>query len=366
MKKAYIILCFTLVSAISFSYEASKDSVKIYYRKVFKAEEAIVNGNIQSASLIYKEAFNVKTPFERDLKNAFCVELELNNDTSLIKAYLQKILSLTGKSLNDFLKSKDSKFNKRISWMRAELQSHVLWNEIKDMQAETLNFNTKLIDELNEILKNDQSIRNECFKKYKGYYDNPISRRIIMNQDSINMVRIINLYKHNVINETTVGVKCLQSIYIVDLHNGAWERDTLHDLLKNEVLLGNFDARKYAYLEDRRLSTICHNKINNEKCNYESFYGTDDAIIMNGILFTSIFEPARRKEVSLNRQSIFLEDFESYIKKQNWQFTQDKYNFEGYKIFSGMNKKIIDDLIKANKKSKYGFVIRRKDATDIK
>ena len=172
MKKTIIlvIVCIFINSNIYSNYVE-------YFKVIIKAQDLILDNNLDSALYFYKKAFSiVNKPFPKDLSNAAIVAYKLDS-TELMKKYVR--LAIINASDTRLYKIK----------FRNKIKSHNYWKSIKKQLSEKYEIRKKdsLYNVLNEMFQNDQKARNSLFnKKNKMYY-----------VDSINRIKISKILSNN-------------------------------------------------------------------------------------------------------------------------------------------------------------------------
>lgn len=340
-------------NADTYSADSSIQTTKVagYYKKVFQAEDSIVSGNYIYAGKLYQEAFILKKPFCIDLSNALMVELLGKKDSAKVVSYLSSILTIHEETLNELLAEKESRSGYGLSpSQRSKLLRQLpYWNNIVPILRKPLFLSDKKNKiKLEKLLKSDQDIRHSaCTKLYSDFYANSKCRKEIMYVDSINQKEVIKIIQTGTIDQFSVGKSGMSAIYIIALHNGAWLRNNIHNLLHTMVLSGSFDAREYAELMDRYYGEHrdYENPSNSAKKIHLPGYGTQESNIVNDILFIYLFDENKRNEIDNRRDSIFLESYKNRCMKLIWQFNQSYFHFLRYDILVADGEEYINKRI---------------------
>ncbi|MDR2917234.1 MAG: hypothetical protein LBV74_20760 [Tannerella sp.] len=309
-------LIFTAI-IIFFSVNAcSQKDVGTYYKYVNKAELAICDQKYAEAGEYYKKAFVTGVCFIRDLTNAFDVSL-LNEDREEETVHYAHLLAQMG-----HYSQADSTDNPTL---------FVRLKTVYDTSKKT--FNQAIMDELNQLQEEDQADR----KSGCAYQDTCKSKVNV--RDSLRWQQIERLYaKYGDLNEGSAGRFFHNRLHLILLHNTGWLRFP-HDFLLGQIILGNFDAREYAYLYDRYYS----NNIAAQQ-NHEEFtkFGTEDIWIIGQTLFINHNEKAML-QINENRKAIFLEPIADYTSKMICQFVSEgrdnHFLFYQYVIWKNMEEK---------------------------
>lgn len=208
------------------------DSVRKYYEYVHKAEWQVINSNYQKASRFYEKAFSyLEYPFSMDVNNALKCEFSGDKNELNIKRYVYLNVNKSG---NKSSYTDDKKYQELTSF-----------DQITQM-IDTIvpSFDTVLEQELVNILEYDQGYRRQCNLKYGSTY-NEFTEDSIAFVDSVNYYKIIEIVKSkNYISEEIIGSRGWRNIEVVLMHNR--DRYEIYDVLLKSVLMGKFDARKYA------------------------------------------------------------------------------------------------------------------------
>jgi hypothetical protein len=298
--------------------EKNNDSISSYYKYCYEAEDKIIAKDYKDAIDLYRKAFAYNVPFEFDLKNAMQVAFQ-EKDSSAIIQFMKIYLRKSSKNLKEILKESDSKTK-----MPYAVTTLHFWKEIKN-QLDTVKskVDTSILADLETLLEKDQEIRKICHKQYGDYfYEDNEGKERIMKVDSINLITLIDIYnKYGSIAEkeiSNVGVHCIE---IIVLHNGAWGKDWLNNILKKEVIKGNFPAKVYAKLIDSQ--TFFKTKLHNKKDMLDCYYCENEGLGYGNTYLIRKFNNSY-EEIQKRRESIYLEDYEKSRKKIGWTFIHKK------------------------------------------
>ena len=299
-----IILIFSVNARTLFS----QNHIEKYYQYVNQAELVICNEKYEDAGIFYKKAFAEHIPFCADLRHAFTLNYTyLNNIDEAVK-YAHILIQRDYPEIEEFIQDT---VNEAVMYAHLKaLLDTTKRTTIPELQAA-----------LNEIIEDDQAIRSE----YPGYkHDNVDKIRAV---DSINSKKIKLLYKkYGSINETNTGsyLHNQSGIRMNLWHNGMWLKDP-KEIVFQDVMNGNFDAREYANLEDKFKTEQLDRA---EKKPYKAYYATNiaHAMIIHNVLF--LWEPENLEEVNDNRKAIYIaETWEDYKIKVLHAFYNNNPNF---------------------------------------
>jgi hypothetical protein len=242
--------------------DSFSDSLRTYYSTVALAEEQTCENNFSQAALLYQKAFTYKSnPFFEDVSNALECELRTNapnkdNCYNYYKILLQKGLH-RGENASDIKKyivaKFPLKFKKRIQHLTNKYITE--YNEI-----------TQIID---SILYDDQTVRLNDDRTTKLYFSEEDYKKM-EEMDSINTLKLSKLFQDSkYLDENSVGYEHIYSkLWVIMHHNSRYVTggtEPFLNILKNNVLNGIFDARKYIDFYDKYYSATTVSKVFEEK-----------------------------------------------------------------------------------------------------
>ena len=281
-----------LVVSLSLETAVSQNKIEKYYEFINRAELAICNEKYEDAGMFYQKAFAEHTPFCIDLRRAYNLNYKyLNNiDEALKCAYI--------------LIQRDSTDIEVYVW--DTVKEAVMYARLKALADTTkMTVIPELQAALNDILEDDQTVR----RQHSGNADK------LREVDSVNSIKIKLLYqKYGSINETNAGdfYQNQGGLRMNLLHNGYWLNDP-KEIVYQDVMNGSFDAREYAYLEDRFKTEQLDPSENKP---YKAYYARTvyHAMVIHNVLF--LVEPDNLEEVNDNLKSIYIsETWEDYKTK---------------------------------------------------
>ncbi|MEI6764659.1 MAG: hypothetical protein WCM76_03395 [Bacteroidota bacterium] len=344
-----IIVFILLLGWLQTSY--CQSNAKNYYTNINKAELAICRGRLKAASKFYRKAFQCnESPYTIDLLNALRCEFYGEASPERLIQYTV-LLSEMGSRINNCIDSAD--YNSTYKSLLS------IQDTVKPK------YNQTLAHKLDSLLNQDQIPRRAgCWT----YQDSCVKK--VIYSDSSNMQAICNLFKlYGTINEQSASVHGIFDLNIIIHHNLQWRIYPMQEILKKEVLAGNFDARSFANIED---GNYMHQHFNDTTINTHRIYGSDSYYTIANVLI--IFKaPKEQKQLEKKRKELFLESMDELAEKTIFQFNNNnKYFFNSYvnSLVLGndeQNKayaKEIMDLFDSKKvKGKYYI---KKDASDTK
>jgi len=301
----YIVIII-LVFSLNLKTLFSQNQVEKYYKYVNQAELAICNEKYEDAGIFYKKAFAEHTPFCIDLWRAYTLNYEyLNNINEAIK-YAHILIQRDSTNIIE-------------EYVMDTIKEAIMYAHLKAL-IDTIKMTIipELQTALNAILEDDQNIRIQ-------YYNDADKIRAV---DSVNSIKLKLLYqKYGSINETNAGsfYQNQSGLRLNLLHNGYWLNDP-KDIVFQDVMNGNFDAREYAFLQDRFKT---ENLDPSENKPYKAYYARNvaHAMVIDNVLF--LMEPDNVEEVNENRKSIYIsETWEDYKTKLLHAFYNKSPNFK--------------------------------------
>ncbi|MCQ2280367.1 MAG: hypothetical protein MJZ49_06155, partial [Bacteroidales bacterium] len=88
MKKTVLLILFF---AVSVSVLAQSKSMKNYYYWINQAELAICDSNLMAADSLFTTAFSIKKPLAREIRTAFWVTIQTENNEKILQITKQRI-----------------------------------------------------------------------------------------------------------------------------------------------------------------------------------------------------------------------------------------------------------------------------------
>ena len=312
--------------------------VEKYYANINKAELAICNHQYQAAAKYYKKAFKTDISFGIDIVHAFQVSYRFNDKKNDILHYAHRLAQRNYNPYTIF--SSDSMVNEKLSLQLKRIQDTTKRSVI-DMLADTLDC----------IQQADQADR----KSGCAYQDTCKPKVNI--RDSLRWESIEKLYQqYGNLNESIAGKLFHSHLHLILLHNTEWLRFPSEFLLE-QVKLGNFDARIYAFLYDIYFANISRETQNKEISKYYTDFNSHECI--DNTLFIHV--PIDKTNIDKNRKEIFLETMDEYLRKVIYQFTTPSH--ERYFHFYTLNTFYFKDS-KTEAKKRRELYDQYKDSTD--
>lgn len=299
MKAKSFIVCLCLV-ALSFGLKAqSKKVVKQYNYLINQAELAICDDNLSLANDIYLQAFTIKKPLARELRTAFWVAVQTQNNARILQIAKQRI-ELGGEELNESYRNSSPNFDTTIYIKLTDLEKNT--PKIYDTKFDTI---------LEKMMERDQVYRRHCEKD---------ARQDSLDEENRKLIR--QLYReYPDFNEYVAGLyytSFLHAVLLSSVQTGHYE---MQPLLKKKVIAGVFPADDYIELE-------AHSSIDKPR-KHEVTYGPFAYYIQN-TFFVEL--PENVKQANRNRAKLGMaETVEDAAKKYVWEHSKSSYLLRGHK-----------------------------------
>ena len=306
MKKNSIIsFLWVTIFCLSTVMAYGQNNLQKYYEYVNKAELAICRENYEEAGEFYKQAFAAFPPFGRDLHFASILQ----------RKYLHN-------------EEEDLKYAYLLRQMNHDIAEYFLYEEKElypDLQkkVEMMQDTTKvlvipeLVEALEKLYDDDQKVRQNYLEYYPDDENYENHRNVMRVIDSVNVMALQALYqKYGEINERKAGMGFSHgAAYLVLLHNTV-DLYNPDNIILEEVMKGNFDARWYMELKDRYLGMA----------EDTSYYETQNGIIVHNLFF--LLEPEDVIQVNQNRKEINIaETWADRKEKLLHRFYEKNYDF---------------------------------------
>ena len=336
-KSIAILFCVVLFFACQNNTTQFEHNPKKYHENINRAELAICDSNYTEAAKYYKEAFQyLKEPFGIDLRNSLQCGL-LANDKGVIDYCIPKYKERDYQLLVNLV-CEDTK----------------MWNYCDSLYKNspvTSKIDTAYRAFLRQLEIDDQKVRIEIPENMSYTEVNSISWRV----DSINMRKFQKYIdstgifpSENIVGNSRnrAGSSILFDLILIHYTgyvgiNNDYTHDRINLHLEERVLAGEFHPELYAYLWDMR-GYAMSGKLNNHEDRTDNF-GAMLKIIREtlkdtttGQLFEkeTLFLPQHTEEeiktINKNRETIYLEPYEDFIKKAKYRISKmwdDDYYF---------------------------------------
>lgn len=221
-----------------------------YRELVSKAETAYQSKEYKKSAELYKKAFTIETKSGTDFYNAACSEALAGNKQQAYD-YLDRAIKNGWTNLQHF--KTDSDLNtlhdtKRWDELVAQLQ--------KKVDVLEANYDKKLQQELLEILKDDQGIRQLFMEaaKVHGYQHPKVDSlgKIMQHSDSVNLKKITKILdERGWVGKDLVGPQANQTLFLVIQHADYDTQKKYLPMMREAVKKGNANSSALALLEDR-------------------------------------------------------------------------------------------------------------------
>jgi hypothetical protein len=279
-------------------------NLKLYYRYTNKAELAICGSKPDEACRLYKKAFQyLEFPFTMDVKNAFRVCYSCNEPVEELTAFVSQ-LKKKGDSITDLVDTTDRDYR---YYALLDFQGNVKSTVIPE-----------LAEAINSLQQADQNARKAC----PAYQEHCVHE--VMRIDSLNMLRLVGLFrKYGTIIEENAGSHSLWAIEILQQHSNQWLNYHLRENLKQQMLAGTFDARRFSFIED--IHNMYEHRIAGTRVSPFRIYGTRHYMQMSDVLF--ITQHKGEKQANKNRKSLFLCKMRDVATKEVFRFLNPELGY---------------------------------------
>ena len=279
-----IVLCFTTLCF------GQQRELRHYYYWVNQAELAICDSNYQHASDCYDKAFSQHRPIGGDASHAFYVNYFIHDINRAVECFHY-----------------EAQMGSEPEWYVSDTLKNIeLWRRIRLVNDTTKRLVIPQLEEaVTEIRNSDQKVRQHFS------LDDTVQGRIIYETDSLNLLKIRNLYNtYPEISLYTTGMGPeLNALYI------HFFRDFLllpKEILLEEVYKGFAHASLFAKLED-----ICEGTL----VGAQGVYGTSTNYFFKVDTIGFIIIPENIEKINKARRKIFLsETWDDYAKKVRFSY----------------------------------------------
>lgn len=254
-------------------FEIRDSAVLQYYTLINAAEASILDSNFVEAMDHYLNAFRIKYPYWRDIRNA--------------KAVLK------------FADTKDSLLRKQYLELTRPFRA-----------------DNPITQQIDSMFRLEQDARMNAKEK-------------IGSQDSANHQFLLSVLKDNPISEQSIGINCMTHLETILLHLSRYAHfSELIPILADQVSSGNFSNRSFANLVDGYYGY--HVK----KSKTDSPYLTQSIYPIFSKFLLPTLEPELTQQIDKRRAAIGLEGIQDQYRKQFYNFKHGYREFEFYQFFT--------------------------------
>jgi hypothetical protein len=284
---------------------ANGQNIDNYFKYIYQAEDALLDNNFSKGVQYFEKAFSSGdgVVFLKDVHNALLAS-NLARDTVAFYSFAELMVTFDTKSYISNLEDKlDYYFFQYLNSLESsfeEIPGHC--NFFKKLYAL------------------DQGLRRACLKE--GVY--PLCVEEIRLLDSVNLQSVIRyLTNHGLIKEVNrckMNPTFFSPIHLVVLHNSQRTDIEVFEFLFEEIFKGSYHPQEYAYLIGRfKKDELLHLK---------DYGSLDNHLVIMDRLFVFDIDSDKKEELNKRRNSIFLDDIESYHRKITYQFFKpEKFYF---------------------------------------
>lgn len=291
------VLLYILVFIFTTRVMSQSTHVKKYYYWINQAELAICDSDYAKANNCYEKAFHYHKPLGRHLSTAYLMNVVFTGDTARIYDFALQLLQCGDEDL--------AKRYTRLSSYDTNIYNRLLMLE----RTATPAFDTSLHYNLEVILNRDQAYSHT-------WGSNPA-------EDSLNHATIKAIYalysNYETIDDYTAGLRFAHYLYTPGLHYVHSGIHDLQDLLREEVIKGNFPADLYMTLEDTYLWGQEYMRESDQTTDPNG-YGMNENYLYRLSDYLFVTYPENVKMVNRNRRKLGVaETFDDLVKKVVWQ-----------------------------------------------
>lgn len=299
MKAKSFIVCLGIM-ALSFGLQAqSKKVVKQYNYLINQAELAVCDGDMSLASDFYARAFAIKKPLAKELRTAYWVAIQTQNNDRILQI-AKRCIELGREELNETYRELSPDFDTAI------------YIQLTDLEKNTPKiYNTEFDTILKKMLERDQLHRQPCEKD---------ARQDSLDEENRELIR--QFYReYPDFNEYVAGFHYMSFLHTILLHSVQTGHYEMQPLLKKKVIAGIFPADEYIELE-------AHGSIDKPRKHWVT-YSPNVYYILN-TFFVEL--PEDIEQANRNRAKLGLaETAEDAAKKCTWEHLKDAYWLRGHK-----------------------------------
>lgn len=298
MKK--ILFTVLLCSVLCVLSAQSRKQVQQYYYWINQAELAICDDNLQLADSLYTRAFSIKEPLAREIRTAFWVAIQTENNEKILQIAKCRI-ELGDEGLAYSYQHSTQKFD-------SATYKQLLFLEENTPKTYHTEFDTIL----ENLIERDQRYRMQ------GMGRSPEQFAL----DDENRKLIKQFYReYPDFNEYVAGFYYMGMLGVVLLHAVQTDHYDLQPLLRKKVMAGIFPAENYmefeAWWEDVHPGK-------------EHQYGSE----LNNIYYIGntlfVEQPDNLKQIDKNRKKLGLaETWQDAVKKRVWECEHNTYYITG-------------------------------------
>lgn len=288
MKK---ILFTILLCSVFFTLSAqSRKQVQQYYYWINQAELAICDDNLQLADSLYTRAFSIKEPLAREMRTAFMVAIQTENNEKILQIAKCRI-ELGDEGLAYSYQHSTQKFD-------SATYKQLLFIEENTPKTYHTEFDTIL----ENLIERDQRYRMQGMGRSPEQFALDDENRKLIKQF---------YHEYPDFNEYMAGFYYMGMLGVVLLHAVQTDHYDLQPLLRKKVMAGIFPADKYmefeAWWEDVHPGKEHH---------YGS--GLNNIYYIGNTLFVE--QPDNLKQIDKNREKLGLaETWQDAVKKRVWE-----------------------------------------------
>ena len=278
----------------------SRKQVRQYYYWINQAELAICDDNLQLADSLYTRAFSIKEPLAREMRTAFMVAIQTENNEKILQIAKCRI-ELGDEGLANSYQYLAQKFD-------SATYKQLLFIEENTPQTYHTEFDTIL----ENLIERDQRYR------IQGMGRSP--EQFALDDENRKLIKQF-YHEYPDFSEYVAGFYYMGMLGVVLLHAVQTDHYDLQPLLRKKVMAGIFPADKYmefeAWWEDVHPGKEHH---------YGS--GLNNIYYIGNTLFVE--QPDNLKQIDKNREKLGLaETWQDAVKKRVWECEHNTFFITG-------------------------------------
>ena len=303
MKLKNIFLTLMAVLLLVSAAAQSRKDVRQYYYWVNQAELAICNDNLQFADSLYTTAFSIKKPLAREMRTAFWVAIQTENNEKILQMAKCRI-ELGDVELADSYRNMSANFDSTVHKKLLYLDENT-----------PKSYHTEFDTIIENLLERDQLYRMQ------GQGRSPEQFAL----DDENRAKIKQFYRdYPEFNEYVAGFYYLSMLSVSMLHAVQTGHHDLQPILRKKVVAGIFPSQQYMELEDVWSRTHFSSK----KMYGGGGMGSENVYYIGNTLFVT--RPENLKQINKNRKKLgVFETWEDAVKKCVWECEHNCYCITG-------------------------------------
>ena len=303
MKLKNIFLTLMAVLLLVSAAAQSRKDVRQYYYWVNQAELAICNDNLQFADSLYTTAFSIKKPLAREMRTAFWVAIQTENNEKILQMAKCRI------------ELGDEGLANSYQYMSPHFDT-VVYQQLLDIEAQTIKTYCVEFDTILEHI-------NERDQRYRMQGMGRSPEQFALDDENRKLIK--QFYRdYPEFNEYAAGFYYLSMLSVPMLHAVQTGHHDLQPILRKKVVAGIFPSQQYMELED--VWSRIH--FSSKKMYGGGGMGSENIYYIGNTLFVT--RPENLKQINKNRKKLgVFETWEDAVKKCVWECEHNCYCITG-------------------------------------